>query len=289
MRRVELIEGQNPTFEGFRAASRNLSMPMLVTAAMESWPAFGRWDLDHIAERNGDRPISIEYYGAGGRFTPFTYVTMPMYKYVRHVRAGGEHTYYLVNELRESFPDLVDDVNVPEFINTPDIVSRTRQWTMFAGHETLTGMHYHQLDQAVLCQIHGTKRVLLYAPWQTKDVKPRPWYKKSNYSTIEHTSSRDMWEAFASKAGCPPPIDLTLRAGQMLFIPIHWWHVAGGLGESISLTFFWRARLNEWFFPTPGVTVLARKASQRPLNQAVRLAKNMAALAGHQPHPSSTT
>lgn len=288
MREIRLLQANNPEHESFRAATENLTLPMLVTGAMENWPARERWSLDYIADRNGDRPIPIEYYGKGGWFTPFTYVQMPMHEYVRHVRSGGDSTYYLVTELREAFPNLVDEVAVPNFIDTTDIVARTRQWTMFAGHETLTGMHYHQLDQAVLCQIRGTKRVLLYAPWQTRHVKPRPWYRKSNYSTIEHKGSHDMWEAFATNGGCPPPIDLTLHAGEMLFIPIHWWHVAGGLGESVSLTFFWRARLNEWFFPTPGITVMARKASQKPLGAAVRAAKAVRSLTGRRPRPYGT-
>ena len=246
---------------------------------MADWPALARWNLDYISEKSGSRNVPVEYYKTGDRCSDFEPITLTMREYVGHLRKGKEHNYYVAaQDIRKICPAIINEAPPPRFMQTENILTRETARALFAGLETMSPMHYHQLDQAVLCQVRGRKRLLLYPPSKTRDVKPHPWYARSNYSRIVHSGPHDMWEAFATKARSRPPIDITLEPGQMLFIPIHWWHVVGGFKECISLTFFWRAPLSQWFFPTPGLKVIARKASQKPLQHALAFAKRSGVL-----------
>ena len=55
------------------------------------------------------------------------------------------------------------------------------------------------------------------------------------------------------------PLDFDLLPGEMLYIPVHWWHVTEVNGFQISVTHFWKAKLQCWTFPTPGFHVVARE------------------------------
>lgn len=266
----------NPSPAEFERISKQSRIPVLITDAMTDWPAMQNWTLDYISERSGELKVPVEYYPSGDRYENFEAIAITMREYVRHLRDGKEKNYYVAaRDIKEICPAIIEEAPSPRFLQTADIQSRETARALFAGLETMSPMHYHQLDQAVLCQIVGSKRLLLYPPAKTRDVKPHPWYSRSNYSRIAHTGPHDMWEAFATHARSRPAIDITLEPGQMLFIPIHWWHVVGGFDECISLTFFWRAPLREWFFPTPGWKVVARKLSQKPVGHAVAFAKKM--------------
>ena len=277
MREVRLERAQNPSIEEFVEISDNLRVPVLVKGAMEEWPALGSWSLDYVSRRCGDRLLNVEYYDDGDMCGPYQYRPMSLSDYVGCIRSGqGSHYYLAEHSVEEVFPEIVDEVGIPPFVNTESVVGRISTRAVFAGVNTITAMHYHDVDQAVLCQLHGTKRILFYAPWQTRDVRPRPWYaSRSRYSSIMAMRPNTMWDRFAEEARSEPALDVTLSPGDMLFIPIHWWHVAGGNEESISMTVFWRAYLREWFFPTPGVRVLGRQFTRAGFHAAMKVSSRV--------------
>ena len=52
---------------------------------------------------------------------------------------------------------------------------------------------------------------------------------------------------------------MPLQPGQMLFIPVHWWHLTAATGYQVSVSHFFRSKLRRWTFPKPGLSVAARE------------------------------
>ena len=56
------------------------------------------------------------------------------------------------------------------------------------------------------------------------------------------------------------PLTFKLEAGEILFIPVHWWHVTRCPGFQLNVTCFWGANIRQYTFPEPAFQVFAREA-----------------------------
>ena len=195
--------------------------------------------------------VFVERYPTECRSNAYTYVEMTVSEYIETIRASEKNrkTYYLADtELKSTLPQLTNDVVKPEFIpNCPSV--RTG---LFLGHDTFSAAHYHRKRcQALLCQITGTKEVLLYPAPHTKYLYPHAWYGlRPNFSQIEmeFESRNDSFVGY-------PNFDKAktyyceLEPGESLFIPDHWMHTVTGLEDNASLTYFWDESFSHCFLP----------------------------------------
>ena len=55
-------------------------------------------------------------------------------------------------------------------------------------------------------------------------------------------------------------VEFTVHPGEILFIPVHWWHVTNVKGYQVSITYFWASDRKRWCFPSPGREVQAHEA-----------------------------
>ena len=89
---------------------------------------------------------------------------------------------------------------------------------------------HHDSTNNMLVQIYGSKKVTLIRAWQV------PWI----YNDM-HVYSEVGFPKYDLKAHPLmqhiTPIEITLEAGDALFIPIAWWHCVDGLDKSISISF----------------------------------------------------
>lgn len=83
----------------------------------------------------------------------------------------------------------------------------------------------------VLCQVRGEKLVRLYPP---EDVTRLSFPHGASSSTIA-----DIFAAAASPAGTSP-LDVTMRPGDVLFVPPLWPHAVRPLTPCIAVNVFWR-------------------------------------------------
>lgn len=111
-----------------------------------------------------------------------------------------------------------------------------RQSIWLGPQGTVTPLHrdpYYNL----YCQIIGSKRIQLVHPSQTGTVQPF-----NSPVVLRNTSEIDMEEVDARCAGSSHdncPWEVTLRAGEMLFIPKTWWHHIHANEASLSVSSWW--------------------------------------------------
>jgi hypothetical protein len=145
--------------------------------------------------------------------------------------------------------------DVPEFashIPPPAVYDENLLYLVWLGRNTVTRAHYHTLRRAMIFQIYGRKRIILCRPADTPRLYPYSLFDSSYYHKSQVDFASPDLEKFPELRGVQPR-DTILEPGDALFVPLHWWHAAYGMGTVMSASLFWRARWREHAFPHPGL------------------------------------
>ncbi len=222
--------------------------PALIDGGMAGWPALSRWNPAYLAAKLGDVPIEYQ----GDRTTDPRFEldkdahrrTMPFDRFVAEIDrpdAGNDRyiTAYNSATNRAALAPLHADLGrIDALLHHGEAADEAMLWIGPAG--TFTPLH-HDLTDNLIAQIVGRKRLILVAPSEASRLHNR-----------EHVFSalRDLADP-ATLAGHPelaalPLYDVVLEPGQMLFVPVGWWHQVTALDFSVTATyanFHWR---NDW-------------------------------------------
>ncbi len=225
-------------FDEFVSSSR----PVLVEGALDEWPALSSWNFEYIASRVGERKAPVEFYPNGTYYERWLTYEMQVKRYLNLITAPpGPELYYMAEiPLDKAFPELAADIKRPSFIEA----DRLQHTALFLGKDTTSALHYHDIAQALLCQVVGQKRVFLFSPEDFRHLPFEPWYSSCfNFSTIDFNNP-DVTRFPSLKRA--KPLECVLKPGDALFIPMHWGHIVEGEGNNASVTFFWRSRWHHW-------------------------------------------
>jgi len=109
----------------------------------------------------------------------------------------------------------------------------------FGPRGTVTPLH-HDTSSILFCQVYGSKRVQLISPLEL-----------SMYGVAQSLYSRANAETRQSLPEDVQVLDVTLAAGEALFIPAGYWHQVRALDVSISLALngFREPNSFDWFRP----------------------------------------
>ena len=137
---------------------------------------------------------------------------------------------------------LLDDIPMEHGLLTPD-TKRDGSVLWFGPKGTLTSLHYDTTN-ILFVQVYGQKTIRLAPPEETS-----LWKRAGGvyaYVDPEASPHEDGEER-------PVPFQIVhLEPGDMLFIPVGWWHHVRATSASISLSFncFPRTNRFDWFRPT---------------------------------------
>ncbi len=219
--------------------------PVVITGALEHWPARSKWTFDFFKDNYGDLPLEID-----GR-------NLSMAELIREVCASTPDAPapYLRNHLVRNLPrQLQDDVapmpscTRPNWLEHP-LVSLRGLLTFIELYIGGTGarfpvLHYDGLHtHAFLMQIQGVKEYIGFAPDQTPYMYVRAGPEQPNVSqtaeqpNISEINDIENWDTsrfalFRNAKG----VRFTLHPGETLFMPAGWWHTARILSPSITIS-----------------------------------------------------
>ena len=213
-----------------------LSRPVVMTGAMDDRPAMTRWTLQDLKRRFGDRIVAVQ----ANRDSDANYEVnsdklrkeMAFGDFVDLVESAGEtNNFYMTannagmnNEvLRELWDDIVA---FPEYLRDEPA---NRGFFWFGPKGTVTPLH-HDLTNNFMAQVRGRKLVRLVAPYELPAVyNSRHCYSAVNLDSIDY----DRFPLFRGVS----VMDVELGPGDLLFLPVGWWHFVRGLETSITMTF----------------------------------------------------
>jgi len=232
------------------------------------WPALEKWPQEGYLENLFGPSLQLEVEGATPEQGTPPIVELTMHDFVQwmkiHPTINETQAYqrrtgllpYLA-EL-EDFTDLVDDNHQDTFnADMGDlelfedisglIIAEAAIWWGPAGART--GLHADREPFNLLAQVQGVKTVTLWPPEQRELLYPGPKYDRG-----AEVGLVDVWEPDSEKFPLykhARNTTVTVRAGDLLYIPSGWWHTVATQEHSISVTIqiytTW-----DWFSVLPG-------------------------------------
>ncbi|HTV86908.1 MAG TPA: cupin-like domain-containing protein [Dyella sp.] len=219
-------------FDSYYTAGR----PVIITGMMDDWPAMTRWNFDYFKQRCGEREVEIQFNRDADQHYELRKTahrkTMLFGDYVELVRnAGLSNNFYMTayNEgmNRTALADLWQDiVQIPEYL---DGAGSTQGFLWFGPTGTITPFH-HDLTNNFMAQVMGRKRVLLMPACELAQV-----YNHEHCFT--HVDGRQVDLARYPRMADVQMLSCVLHPGQVLFLPVGWWHFVEALDVSVTVSF----------------------------------------------------
>lgn len=210
------------------------NLPVIITGMLEDCPARKRWNLDYFRENFSERQVEVQF----GRDSDANYEMnsiahkrqMRFGEYVTLVEKSGHcnDMYMTANNdsnNRAALHELWNDIPaLPEYLKT-DQGNQGFFWFGPAG--TLTPFH-HDLTNNFMAQIMGRKRVKLIAPCHL----PKLNNERHCFTPVD---GRDIdYQRFPLMKGVPV-LECILEPGEILFLPVGWWHFVESLDISVTI------------------------------------------------------
>jgi hypothetical protein len=226
-----------PSREQFLHEFYSINRPVLIQGAMEDWPAMKLWTMDYLKEKAGEKTVEVQM----GRNSDANYEInstahkkqMSFGQYVDlAVSSGRTNDFYITANNsglnRDSLAGLWDDIVLfPDYLRTDNPDNRGFFWFGPAG--TVTPLH-HDLTNNFMAQVVGRKLVKLIAPYDL----PYVYNFRHCFSRVDPANpDLEKYPLFRNAR----VIDVILNPGELLFLPIGWWHAVYGLDISITMTF----------------------------------------------------
>lgn len=225
-----------PSREEFVNRFVSMNRPVILQGAMEEWPAYQKWDLDYFNQSHGETLISIQdgresdphyernqkFFRRECRFADFIArlkATESSNDFYMTAGNMGQHRETLARIFADS-----DSVNIGDGYLRGDA-----EGSLWIGPKgTITPLHFDMVNN-LFCQIRGRKRVRLVPSWSL------PWVYNDYhvYSDVDAANPDFTVHPLFENATV---FDFIVNPGEILFIPVGWWHHLVSLDISISLT-----------------------------------------------------
>lgn len=246
-----------PSREAFESDYVLASQPVIIEGGMTRWPALTKWSQEYLATSPvASRVVPIEYYEQGNRYVFPLWDYRPMRDmtlgdYMGIVASDDARRYYLADEeIKTSLPELWADVALPPLFDR----QRLAKTGMFVGRDTVDAAHCHPIDQVLVCQVVGKRRIVLFEPDDGALLAPAPWYSPNfNWATLDF----DRIDPADEPRLAPRRYECTLAPGEMLLVPVQWWNLMIGAGFNAAVCLIWGAKLREWPSRYSGGRVIA--------------------------------
>jgi len=241
---LSAIDATELTAQRFRRELLEPMRPCLIRGAVRHWPAFNKWkDVDYLRQCVGNphvvvttaplvqpphSPVNDEAHRQGAFFDLLAELT-----------SGRRGHYVLHAPLRSNSPlsPLAEDVLGFPFLKMvrPPFSYPPKRAYLYL--DSYTDWHYHFTDETLMCQVKGTKEVLLLPP------------DRVSFDLLNsiRKSTGAMWNVdvrqFPQWANIRP-FRALVSPGDALYIPTFWWHAV----ESVDGEFGWTVA---WCWGTP--------------------------------------
>lgn len=232
----------------------------VVLKGLDLGPCTSKWTVDYLSQAAGNKVVKVHVSSVPQMdflSKNFVYRTLPFDIFVRRA-AEDKHKEYFISEdekyylrslgedprkdvadLRTQFPQLADDICIPEYFEKEQFFSSVFRISS-AGLQLWT--HYDVMDN-FLIQVKGEKQVVLYSP------RDAPYlYLSGSKSEVLDVDKPDLekYPLFikARRYECH------LKAGDILFIPALWFHNVTSQEFGVGVNVFWKHLPSECYDKT---------------------------------------
>ncbi|XP_041346341.1 bifunctional peptidase and arginyl-hydroxylase JMJD5 [Pyrgilauda ruficollis] len=225
-----------PSLEHFRDNYLLPQRPVVLEGVMDHWPCMKKWSVDYFCQVAGCRTVPVEL---GARYTDeeWSQQLMTVSDFVSQYIMDESNVGYLAqHQLFDQIPELKEDISIPDYCclgegEEDDITINA--W--FGPGGTISPLHQDP-QQNFLAQVFGRKYIRLYSPQDSENLYPHESQILHNTSQVDVEDPDLAKFPNFTKAAFQSCI---LMPGQILFIPVKYWHYVRSLELSFSVSFWW--------------------------------------------------
>ena len=222
--------------ESYYAANR----PVILVGEMNDWPALGKWTPQYLKKKVGDKKIEFQ----GGRSSNPAFerqkdlhrTSARFDEFIDKIaKPGSANDAYVTayNSARniDALASLQPDMKIPTKYLDPDTDNPFgMMWIGPAG--TVTSLH-HDLTNNLIAQAVGRKAIKLLPASEAGKL-----YNDCHvFSEVPDLEDPGIDFARYPRLTEARIYDIVLHPGEMIFIPLGWWHQVKALDFSVTVTF----------------------------------------------------
>ncbi|MFD2822405.1 cupin-like domain-containing protein [Lacinutrix iliipiscaria] len=206
--------------------------PVLIENLTKDWDAYDKWNLDYIQSLAEDQVVPLynnqETKGKQKSAEPATH--MKLYDYIEILKTQPTDLRIFFYDMMKKMPVLAKDFKYPDI----GMKFFKRLPVLFFGSKGSQVLAHYDMDLADLVHVHfhGTKRVTLFSPEQTKFLYRIP-FAVHNLEAIDMTNP-DFEKYPALKH--VEAIQVEMKHGEALYMPSGYWHFVEYLDGGFSMT-----------------------------------------------------
>lgn len=220
--------------ETFFAEYYTTLTPVVLTGLTEHWPGRG-WTLDRLAERVGNPEVEVQ----GGREADADFELnsiahkrrMRWHAVLELLRGDPETNDFYVTANNSGVNRKALDALWADVGDLPGYLGQSHLGDGFfwmGPRGTVTPWH-HDLTQNLLVNMVGRKRITLVSPAETQRMR--------NHRHCFSRFGADAVLAGVPQAERPRVLTVEIGPGDVLFLPVGWWHHVTGLTMTIGMSF----------------------------------------------------
>jgi hypothetical protein len=233
-RRTDL--GSQEFLERYYAVGR----PVILRGEMDDWPALARWTPGYLKTKIG--PAIVEYQGGRKANVQFERekdlhrreASFDVFiDSITKVGAGNDDylTAYNSERNREALAPLSEDMGfLDKFLARDVTMLHGMPWIGPAG--TVTSLH-HDLTNNFIAQMVGRKRLIVLPAAEVG----RLYNDRHVFSRITDLEARGIDRSLYPRLVGARLYEIVLEPGEILFMPLAWWHQVKSLDFSVTVTY----------------------------------------------------
>lgn len=230
------------SLEDFLVSYFATKSPVKIAQGCQAWPAVRRWREEAFWSTGalGQRfvPVETDYWMEEG------FDIMQLKDFIQHCKVPSKSSnpsrggYLAQHALFDQLPCLEADLRMPDLALCGDGDSTVLRQVFFGPEGTMTPLHSDPYEN-IFCQVVGVKYLRLYAPSESRHLYPREDMK--NNSRLEPVDVL-LADAVTYQEKFPEFLqaefqDVVLHPGDVLYLPVGWWHFVKSFSTSISVAF----------------------------------------------------
>ena len=264
--RTELVVSQvkrlqQPSMLVFKKDVFDPRCPHVIEGIVNQWPACKRWNMDYLSALAGPRTVPVEI-GQNYMSKEWTQQLMTLDTFINTFvkkQEGKEPqriAYLAQHELFDQIPELSRDLIEPDYCIFSDVVAvngaatnsstvtamqdhlllpQVQRNSWFGPSSTVSPLH-HDKYHNLFCQVFGSKTIVLIDPMYSCYLYPNVGVQ-CNTSQVD--LQREGWSTRWPDMKHVQCQIVTVRAGEMLYIPPKWWHFCVAEEISFSVSYWW--------------------------------------------------
>jgi hypothetical protein len=219
--------------------------PLHLRGGALAWKAFHKWSLPYLRETLAETPVTLAKtsfgvfdYNANATTGPVTELErLPFTQAVDAVlassEAGTDFSYIQQHSIADKFPQILKDVNRPQWLDPTKFMYEVNLWLGSAG--CFSPLHYDLADN-FLVQISGRKHLTLFSKNDGNFLYPNLGQELDHCSMVDvRRPDLARFPQFRKAQA----YSVLLEPGDVIYIPRRWWHAVHSLDTAISVNYWW--------------------------------------------------